>query len=214
MLRHRDGERAIMPYNKPVYHDLKMVAHTLLSLFGACRRRHVHTTAGTVTDPSACFHTVMLYPHASTYGDAQPLDTETRNRVVAYARAMSDALPTLSRERFPAPGQLARQIRIMGAAEKAAASAVLDGTCSMEALQAYVDDVMDDVMVNVMEAGRVQASGLLRVTREVQQSMSPEAWAAVKVAVPSSHMARTQSLVAQVRRVCRRRALDLAPRGV
>ncbi len=163
----RQGSRAEVAVNPPLYHALKTVVHVPLAVF------------------------VMLAPGAD-----HPLSNERLAEVERYRLLVEAARQELPRQGFSA-AQLERQEKILRESLGFLGRVAASRRVSRDDLNRFTTGLEPLVLANVDAAARAQIDGINRQVSAWRQEMSAREWGELHVIVTGSHMPRRDNLAAQ-----------------
>lgn len=154
----------------------------------------------------------MLYTNSTV-----ALSADTTARLTGLLRDMQAALPAINAQRFPAPGQLERQVRISSVTVDFVQAVLSDKVVSYKDAVSMARGLLPLIWENIKEAGAAQVQlyvtwvlakptacddstvdRLDKAFRELSAMLTPLQSDALRVVVSSSHMARPQNLISQV----------------
>ena len=154
----------------------------------------------------------MLYTNSTV-----ALSADTTARLTGLLRDMQAALPAINAQRFPAPGQLERQVRISSVTVDFVQAVLSDKVVSFKDAVSMARGLLPLIWENIKEAGAAQVQlyvtwvlakptacddstvdRLDKAFRELSAMLTPLQSDALRVVVSSSHMARPQNLISQV----------------
>jgi hypothetical protein len=162
------------PYTPQLYHDLKAVSHFPFHAFVICVGR-----------------LDMAQPTVKT-----PLAAAALTELRALSAAIAAALPALKDGRFSST-TLHRQLAIANRTQHFIADALHHGTLAYSALVEFAQANTAELQSNLYDAAYAQLVGIDGVVRAWNASLGAARWATMRFILASSHMARTDNVVAQ-----------------